>query len=292
MPGPLTLILELTPDRERSIAEAWGLSESQRSAIIGNASVALRCPSHAAAAEVLGSVQPPVVASSVRLGSRQSAVEADRAAERLADAAELVLDGGRCRYAKPSTVVRFPASDPETGEEEATFIVEREGVYDRRMIHDMSQRTYLFVCSGNTCRSPMAEAIARSLLDAGKGEARRGEKPPVEVVSAGVMAMRGAPASEPAIAAMRDRGIDLSAHRSRPLTRELIDRADAIFTMTSAHRDVVVELAPDAAEKTHRLDPDRDVTDPVGADAAVYQQTAAMIQQALERRFQEERMQS
>jgi L-threonylcarbamoyladenylate synthase len=292
MPGPLTLIIELTPGAEQSIAEAWGLHESQRSAILGNASVSLRCPSHAAAGEVLASVEPPVVASSVRLGSRRSAVEAIRAAEQLGDAAELVLDGGRCRYAKASTVVRFQAFDPETRGEHATFTVEREGVYDRRMIRDMYQRTYLFVCSGNTCRSPMAEAIARSMVDPDKGEDQRGEKPRVEFVSAGVMAMHGAPASEAAVAAMRDRGIDLASHRSQPLTQSLIDRADAIFTMTSSHRDAVLELAPGASEKTHRLDPDRDITDPVGADEVVYKQTAEMIEQALQRRLQEEWIQS
>lgn len=292
MPGPLTLILELTPDREHALAHAWGLDQAQLSGIVGNGSIALRCPSEAAAAEVLSAVPAPVVASSIRLDTRGPAVSADRAAERLGEAAELVLDGGRCRYAKPSTVVRFPACDPEAEGEPATFTVDREGVYDRRMIRDMSQRTLLFVCSGNTCRSPMAEAIARSVLDTGRVRAAEGETPPVAVASAGVMAMPGAPASEEAVRVMRDRGIDLSGHRSQPLTRELINKADAIFTMTSAHRDAVVELAPDAAEKTLRLDPDRDVTDPVGSDSAVYQQTAEMIREALRRRLQEEWIQS
>jgi protein-tyrosine phosphatase len=138
----------------------------------------------------------------------------------------------------------------------------------------------------------MAEAIARSLLNPTQTSDSEGETAPVEVASAGVMAMPGAPASEAAVRAMRERGIDLRGHRSQPLTRELINRADVIFTMTAAHRDAVVEIAPDAADKTHRLDPERDVTDPVGAADAVYLETAEMIEQALRRRLQEQWIQT
>jgi len=98
---------------------------------------------------------------------------------------------------------------------------------------------------------------------------------------------RGAADAEGAVRAVRKRGLSLDGHRAQPLTRELVNRADAIYTMTAAHREAVLDLAPDAAGKTYRLDADRDVTDPIGADDAVYESTAEMIHAAITRRFKE-----
>ena len=83
----------------------------------------------------------------------------------------------------------------------------------------------LFVCTGNTCRSAMAEALFR----AGAGEAGLTS---LEVGSAGTGALPGAPASEGAYLVMLERGVDLSAHRARLLTRELIEESDVILTMS------------------------------------------------------------
>lgn len=134
----------------------------------------------------------------------------------------------------------------------------------------------LLVCTGNTCRSPMAEVIARDLLPGGEGEV---------VHSAGVTAGAGAAASREAVEAAQELGLDLSGHRSQPLTAQAVAEADCILTMTGAHRDLVLRLTPEAADRTWLLDEDRDIADPFGGTLADYRVTAEQIKTALLRRF-------
>ncbi len=124
----------------------------------------------------------------------------------------------------------------------------------------------------------MAEAIAQKLL---------ADRPGIEFVSAGVFAAEGAPASPEAVTAMADHGLDLTSHKSRPLTAEMVDQADEIFTMTGSHRAAVVEAFPAAANKVRRLDA-VDIADPIGGPLTEYQSTAEQIERALRKRFTEE----
>lgn len=129
--------------------------------------------------------------------------------------------------------------------------------------------TILCVCTGNTCRSPIAAAL---LADRA---ARRGL--PLTVYSAGLAACVGDPATDHAVAVLAERGIDLSAHRSAPLTRYACDAADKIAVMTASHRDALL-AAGVAADKICVLD----VPDPFGGDRAVYRACADRIAAAAE----------
>jgi protein-tyrosine-phosphatase len=126
----------------------------------------------------------------------------------------------------------------------------------------------LFVCTGNTCRSPLAEVIFRAL--AAKAE--------IEVASAGTFAMPGQPASRHSQGLAKERGLDLSGHRSRPLDEAEVQRADWVFAMSRNHLADVLDLCPEAEGKTFlvsHLSPSEslrgeDIADPFGGDLKDY----------------------
>jgi protein-tyrosine phosphatase len=104
----------------------------------------------------------------------------------------------------------------------------------------------LMVCTGNICRSPLAMALMRHHLDQQGCDG-------VEVVSAGVSAVIDAPASRPAVRVLHDRGIDLTDHRARHLTRAELERADLVVVMAQDHLDAIRALAPETLPKVARL---------------------------------------
>lgn len=147
----------------------------------------------------------------------------------------------------------------------------------------------LFVCTGNICRSPLAEALLRREL------AERGADG-FEVTSAGTGAWEGTPASEGAYLVGLEHDLDLSSHRAVLLTRELAKRSDVILTMARHHRTRAQELGAEGhshvlGEFVGITGPEAEVSDPFGSDLEVYRQTYAqleeLIQSAADRLLQE-----
>ena len=141
-------------------------------------------------------------------------------------------------------------------------------------------KTILFVCTGNLCRSPMAEGLFRKAV---------ADRPDFRVVSAGLGAPNGQPPSAHAVQAMRELGLDISAIRSRPLTAELVHDAAYLFGMTRGHVDAITLLYPQAADRVFLLREfdetleafEKDITDPIGASYAFYCQCRDQIEQGI-----------
>lgn len=137
----------------------------------------------------------------------------------------------------------------------------------------------LFVCTGNTCRSPLAEAIARRILaDSGKGN--------VIVESAGTHAWQGAPASDEALLIGVERNLDLSGHRSRRLTPEMVEASDLVLVMSPEHLSQVREMDPTAsayllAGYGSDEGSSRAIADPFGGTLSDYRETADELENEL-----------
>jgi protein-tyrosine-phosphatase len=140
----------------------------------------------------------------------------------------------------------------------------------------------LFVCSGNTCRSPMAEALARKIA------ARRGIED-LNVSSAGTNAWDNVPATDEALLVGMERDIDLTGHRARKLTPAIVSEADLVFVMTPGHLEQVKQLG--GRGKVHVIDEyasgtqNQGVADPYGGDLEAYRQTADTLERELEKLF-------
>lgn len=277
-PGPLTIIAEV--DDPSSAPAAEGLDADALTALYRDNTIGLRYPDDPVAEELLRGAQSYVVATSANLAGQPPPRSAENVLSQLNGKIDLLLDAGPTRYAKPSTIVRVSGGSYE---------LLREGVYDARTIARLSTLGLLFVCTGNTCRSPMAAGFARAVLaDRLNCSVSDLARHRVEVMSAGT-AGGGGRASEHAVTAMADRGIDIAAHESRGLVSEEIRRADHIFAMTHAHRDSVIDMVPSAAERVVLLG-DRDVHDPIGGSKREYAECAALIEEGVRARLQEVRL--
>ena len=276
-PGPLMLVFHVESPETAPVME--GLNADRLPDIYFDGTVGVRCPNDPTASALLTEADAPVVAASANLAGRPPAVTPEEVLNDLDGKIDLLIDTGRVRYAKPSTIVRLNGNGYE---------ILRKGVFDERTVKRLTTTNFLFVCTGNTCRSPMAAMLCRQLLanrlDCSIEDL---EKLGFRTESAGAFAIPGGRASDGAVHALHERGLDLTGHVSQPLTVELLHQADYIYTMTRAHLDTVVSTVPSAADRAARLDDDADVADPIGSGLEVYRVCLRTIDEAIQRRLAE-----
>jgi len=276
-PGPVALIFDVPEARRGEVAAQLGVATGD---LYDGGNITLRCPDHQVAQDVIAEAGELVAATGA--GGGGAIMRGQDAARELGDKVDLVLDAGVTRFAKPSTVVRVRGEGYE---------IVRQGVYDQRIIDRLLRTTLLFVCSGNTCRSPMAQEIAQRLL-AAKLQVQPGdlERKGYAVISAGSVAMSGARATPQAAEAIAQAGGDLSRHHSRALSVELIHQADYIFVMGQSHRQAVQGLVPAAAARTVMLGGDREIDDPIGGKVEQYVELAKDLRTLIEQRLRERKL--
>lgn len=265
-PGPVTLLVK-DAHPESLLTQ---LSPAVQQAVTRGGLVGLRVPAHHALQDVLRLLAGPVVLANAPRRDRGEAVTAQEVVEAWDGQVPLVLDDGRSRFGQPASVVRV---------DDGGYKVLRIGVVSEQTLRRLASVIVLFVCTGNTCRSPMAEGMFRQRVARRLGcRPDEVEDRGVIVSSAGIAAMMGGRASREAVEVMHELGIDISAHESQPLTEQLVRHADVILTMTRSHRQAIIAEWPDAAERTKLLCHDgTDVADPVGGPADLYRRCAQQI---------------
>ncbi len=242
-PGPLTLVV---PRR-------------------GGGTVGLRLPEHPVARSLLAQCGFPLATPSANRSGTAEPLTAAQVRDAFDGEISLILDNGPARQGRPSMVVKI---DHESLE------IQREGLMSKAEILEAASPTVLFVCTGNTCRSPMAAGFCQ----VGIVETQKSDSLPFRVLSAGTGAVEGQNADPLAIEAMREVGVNITAHRARSLSLRLLDVADWIFTMTGAQRQSILSLALSYSGKIQLLaGHGKDISDPASHSLEAYRRVRDKI---------------
>jgi tRNA threonylcarbamoyl adenosine modification protein (Sua5/YciO/YrdC/YwlC family) len=266
-PGPLTLVLPGVPEGLELVArDGW---------------TGVRYPANALCAGIIAALKFPVVLSSANLHGAPPLADADLVYRALGRQLELIVDGGPARLGESSCVLRIGP---------AHFDLLRAGLFTYEQLRGVAGLRIGFVCTGNTCRSPMAEGFAKHVISE-----RLHVRPAqitrfgFEVSSMGLYARNGDAAARNAIAVMKSEHINIGKHRARSAGAQDLAEFDRIYCMTQSHAaELTMSVPPGRAEHVQLLDSSgRDISDPMGGDLARYRAAADQIRACILERASE-----
>lgn len=252
-PGPLTLLL--------------------KSKDMGK--VGLRMPDNEIVLKVIEEAGVPVVCPSANISGKPAPVTFQEAIKDLEGLVEFAIDAGNTRLGAESSVIDLTV--------EPLKII-RQGALKKEEIEAVAKKkTVLFICSGNSCRSVMAQELLKKLL-------KEKNRDDVEVLSAGTLILSGLGITEGTKEVLRREGIDASGHRSQRVTKEMIKKSDLILVMEKLHEEKILSLAPEVKNRLFLLkefakinDNNLNIADPIGKPLEFYEKTFQVIKEAVER---------
>jgi len=275
-PGPVQFVLRI--DSGGGVASR--LNPEVRGAVGPDGDLHFRVPAHEAIRQASRLLPGFLVVADAEIGAAANGTAAERLHNRYRERLGMVIDDGPPLYDRPATVVRL---------EQNGWQLVREGAVSADALRELSARMIVFVCTGNTCRSPLAAALCQKLL-AERCSCSADELPRRGFIasSAGLSAVPGCSAAPETIAIAKEYGVDLGGHTTRPLSAMLLRQADYVFAMTASHLRAMAMHLPGAGPAMHVLSPrGEDIPDPIGGDDATYKQCAEQIWQCLQDRLTE-----
>ncbi len=257
-PGPLTLLFKASKTSPSSLVSKQG-------------KIGMRFPSHPVPQNIMKRGRLLLAATSANLSGKANPLTPEEIEKTFDKEIDLLLDGGETLFGEESSIVDVTSSPP---------CLVREGWLSKKQIEETwaKKKDILFVCTGNTCRSPVAESILKKIWPERESE--------IKIHSAGTAALTGGRPTPLAIKMVREKGVDINLHRSTPLDEEMIKEADLILVMGAGHKEEVLNISPLAEGKVFLLKDfalgiKEEILDPMGSSEERYQKCIREIEKSI-----------